>query len=88
MSSMFDIGDRVIARRKIRPFRKDGYPTIRAQTPGTVHAVYANTAYVEFDSLACPVHVHLGDIDLLSLDEQFVLGWGYWSGRAGGYDAS
>lgn len=79
-SSMFQAGDRVRARRALKPFR-DGNPTIRPRTLGTVHAIYHNKVYVEFDSFACPVYVAPTDIDLLSVDAQIKLTWSDCGGR-------
>lgn len=74
----FEPGDRVIARRKIKPFRQNGAPMIRPRTLGTIETLSANMAFVTFDTLACPVHVRLSDINLISNDEMFVLSVGFW----------
>lgn len=87
-SSIFDPGDRVALRRDVKPYRNQRQVLPRCST-GTVTAVYHNVAYVDFDGHDHAVAVRLGDIDLLSLDEQVTLALGYWpTAPAGGSDAT
>ena len=78
-------GDRVTTRRKLKPFRADGV-VIPACAAGTITFAYSGSAFVQFDGFDHAVNVRLGDLDLLSLDEQFTLSIGYWT--TGGNDAA
>ena len=71
-NNFFEVGDRVANRRELIPFRKNG-DIIPRDAAGTITTVFENVAFVEFDVLDHAVAVLLGDLNLISDNERFIL---------------